>query len=283
MLASSNEVREDDVNFADFRHNRRVPFVISQSSPFTTTTNPGSFPPLLPDKRSSWKRISFRKLSSQPIKLSVLKLDGSSFDIFVKKKATVGKVKQAIEAAFRQGDCKISWSHVWGQFCLCFEQMKLLRDRDSIARFGIKNGDQLQFVRHTPLYTLAGETSERLPYGLDESEGRSSSISDLCGTMKNKQTLVRNEVDEGYQGFDSNKSSFVGTMRGLFSHRTQEGPTKGNDHVVNSTTRFGRALPCDDANSNKKRDISCRSSTCSSDSVSDYVGGFGYPTGYCLK
>ncbi|KAI3716708.1 hypothetical protein L1987_67770 [Smallanthus sonchifolius] len=122
------------------------------------------------DFRHNRKRVSLRKFSSQPIRLSVLKLDGSSFDIFVKKKATVGKVKQAIEAAFKQGDSKISWSHVWGNFCLCFEQMKLLHDRDSIARFGIKNGAQLQFVRYTPLYTLAGETSERLTCSLDEPE-----------------------------------------------------------------------------------------------------------------
>ncbi|KAJ0849244.1 putative U11/U12 small nuclear ribonucleoprotein 25kDa protein [Helianthus annuus] len=271
MGHSSNQVPDDNGDCSNLGYNNRC-----QTSPFTTAS---SFPPLLPDKRSYWKRVSFGRFSSQPIGLSVLKLDGSTFDIIVTKKATVAKLKQAVEDAFShlhtQGDCWISWPHVWGNFCLCFEHMKLLRDRDPIARYGIKNGDQLQFVRHTPIYTIAGETSVENSCGPDDCEG-SSSTSYLCGDMKKKQNLVKNEVSEGYKDYGASKKY---TMRGLLSDRRQEGPTKRNYRVV----RLGRPLPCDDENSNKRKEISCRLDTYSCGSFCDYVGGFGYPTGYCLK
>ncbi|KAK1429631.1 hypothetical protein QVD17_11845 [Tagetes erecta] len=244
---------------------------VHRPSPFTIAT---SFPPLLSDNRSYWKRVSFGRFSSQPIRLSILKLDGSTFDIIVMKNATVAKLKQAVEAAFshlpRQGDCKISWSYVWGHFCLCFEHMKLLRDRDSITRYGIKNGDQLQFVRHTPMYTIAGETSVERTHISDESQG-SSSISVMCGDMRSKQNFVKNEVTEGYRDFGDSKkyqSNGASTTRGLSSHRKQEGSTKRNDRVV----RLGRPMPRED------KDASRRLDTYPPNTFSDYVGGFGYPT-----
>ncbi|PWA82709.1 ubiquitin-related domain-containing protein [Artemisia annua] len=247
---------------------------------------PNSCPTFLNEKRSSWKRFSIGKSSSQPIRLSILKLDGTSFEITVTRKATVAKLKQAVEAVFghlpTQGDSKI-WSHVWGNFCLCFEHMKLLRDRDPITRFGIKSGDQLQFVRHTPIYIVAGERSEC--FTSSSNEGSSSKL-DLCGDMNNKQNHVRNE---GRKDLNFNKkceSNWGCTMKGLFKHRRQEGRAKGNGCVVKSTVRLGQHFPCDDAKTCK----SSSGSNCNgcgnaylSNSFCDYLGGFGYPTGYCLK
>ncbi|KAI3792071.1 hypothetical protein L2E82_05941 [Cichorium intybus] len=268
MRTSSNEVHEHRVGFSnrnDF--NRRTPSEINRSSPFTISTGPNSFTPSLPAKRSSWKSLSFGKFSSKPIRLSIVKLDGSSFDIVVKKRATVAKVKKAIEAAFTHmstpGDDEISWSHVWGNFCLCFENMKLFRDRDSITRFGIKNGDQLQFVRHTPIYEVAGERLEKITIDSNQPNGpihirikignlnRSSSKRDLKGDMKkifrnnrSNHNRVRNEV---------NRSSWVYKMRGLFSTR--------NDRVGHSTVTLGRWFPSsddDDDDDSDDANISCR-------------------------
>nr|GEV51878.1 beta-glucosidase BoGH3B-like [Tanacetum cinerariifolium] len=70
-----------------------------------------------------------------------------------------------------------TWLHVWGNFCLCFEHMKLLHDRDPITCFGIKNGDQ-------------GKEHRDLHLALNKG---SSSIWDLCGDMNNKQNHVINE------------------------------------------------------------------------------------------
>jgi hypothetical protein len=55
-------------------------------------------------------------MPEEPIKLTVLKLDGSSFGIQVLKTATVGELKMAVEAAFSHlpisGPGKISWYHL---------------------------------------------------------------------------------------------------------------------------------------------------------------------------
>lgn len=41
----------------------------------------------------------------------------------------------------------VSWSHVWGHFCLCYDGQRLLRDTDYIGGYGISDGDTLHFVR----------------------------------------------------------------------------------------------------------------------------------------
>ncbi|PIN09860.1 hypothetical protein CDL12_17547 [Handroanthus impetiginosus] len=122
------------------------------------------FPPLnLDSPRSS---ISYNKLHQQPLRLTVLKLDGTSFGIEVAKTGTVGELKRAVEAAFshlpKKGPGRISWEHVWGQFCLCHEGQKLLADSDYVVMFGIKDGDQLRFVHHaSTTYNLVKIQSER--------------------------------------------------------------------------------------------------------------------------
>lgn len=116
---------------------------------------------------------SYGKLPIQPIRLSVLKLDGSSFDISVVKNPTVAQLKQAVEDAFshlpKQGIGKVSWSHVWAQFCLCYEGQKLL-DQDNVGLHDIKDGDQLQFARHTSTsYSFIKGKSETCNNDLEES------------------------------------------------------------------------------------------------------------------
>ncbi|KAI3468014.1 hypothetical protein Pfo_024677 [Paulownia fortunei] len=112
------------------------------------------------------KSLSYNKLHQQPLRLTVLKLDGSSFGIEVAKMGTVGELKRAVEAAFRhlpkKGPGRVSWEHVWGQFCLCHEGQKLLTDSDYIRMFGIKDGDQLQFTHHASnTYNMVRIQSER--------------------------------------------------------------------------------------------------------------------------
>ncbi|OVA13721.1 hypothetical protein BVC80_1765g21 [Macleaya cordata] len=95
----------------------------------------------------------YKKLPTQIlIKLSVLKLDGSSFDVQIKRNATVAELKQAVEDVFtlssKEGHGLISWSHVWGHFCLSYEGQKLINNKDYIQSFRIRDGDQLHFIRH---------------------------------------------------------------------------------------------------------------------------------------
>ncbi|KAL2318073.1 hypothetical protein Fmac_031949 [Flemingia macrophylla] len=98
------------------------------------------------------KSFFYNRLPSQPLRLTILKLDGSSFHIQVSKTATVAELKDAVEAVFShvpyKGPAKISWVHVWGQFCLCYDGQKLVTEKDYLWNYGIKDGDQLRFMRH---------------------------------------------------------------------------------------------------------------------------------------
>ncbi|KAL3633063.1 hypothetical protein CASFOL_026047 [Castilleja foliolosa] len=97
------------------------------------------------------KSFTYRKLPEQLLKLSVLKLDGSNFGINVARNATVARVKSAIEDEFNiscKDEMNELWSLVWSHFCLCYEGQKLMNDKACIRKYGIKDGDQLEFVQH---------------------------------------------------------------------------------------------------------------------------------------
>ncbi|OAY65219.1 U11/U12 small nuclear ribonucleoprotein 25 kDa protein [Ananas comosus] len=96
--------------------------------------------------------FSYHRLPEPLLRLSVLKLDGSSFDVRVAGTAAVWELKVAIEDIFSRasddGEWNISWCHVWGHFCLCYKDRKLTDEKAFLRSFGIKDGDQLHFVRH---------------------------------------------------------------------------------------------------------------------------------------
>ncbi|XP_022144848.1 U11/U12 small nuclear ribonucleoprotein 25 kDa protein-like [Momordica charantia] len=103
-------------------------------------------------RSNSFRRsLSYQRLPPQLLRLSVLKLDGSSFEVQVARKATVADLRDAVESVFCQimmnkEDTKISWPHVWGHFCLCYKHFKLINDKSHIKHFGIRDGEQLHFV-----------------------------------------------------------------------------------------------------------------------------------------
>lgn len=110
--------------------------------------------------------FQYDRLPSMPIRLTVVKLDGSRFGIEVQKGATVSELKQAVQEAFSympsKGPGKISWRHVWGNFCLSYYGEKLVRDDEFIKDYGIKDGDELHFVRHvSTCYNLIKKQSRK--------------------------------------------------------------------------------------------------------------------------
>ncbi|XP_010241559.1 PREDICTED: uncharacterized protein LOC104586122 [Nelumbo nucifera] len=97
------------------------------------------------------RSFKYYKLPQQTLRLTILKLDGSCFDVQVAKMGSVAELKQAVEDVFstsiKEGEDNISWSHVWSHFCLCFKDQKLINDKARLRNFGIKDGDQLCFFR----------------------------------------------------------------------------------------------------------------------------------------
>lgn len=109
--------------------------------------------------------FAYDQLPQYRFRLTIRKLDGCSFQIEVEKTATVAGLKEAVEAVFghmpRNGPGKISWSHVWGHFCLCYDGWKLLADSEPIKNYGITDGDQLHFDRHVSIrYNLVKRRSK---------------------------------------------------------------------------------------------------------------------------
>ncbi|KAL3838585.1 hypothetical protein ACJIZ3_023176 [Penstemon smallii] len=206
------------------------------------------FPPLMCIDCKPRRSLSYDKLPQEPLRLTVIKLDGSCFGIKVAKTGTVGEVKRAVEAAFRHlpknGPGKISWTHVWGQFCLCHEGQKLLNDGDYIGMFGIKDGDQnirrdalvlevnlkgrvdseLRKYIAISTYDLVRTKSEREDLDSDE-----PSISDVFRDEQQNgekndshhiEIVEANQDDmESDNGDISSKFRFTNMLRGWFAYR----------------------------------------------------------------
>ncbi|XP_021890524.1 U11/U12 small nuclear ribonucleoprotein 25 kDa protein [Carica papaya] len=88
------------------------------------------------------------------MRISILKLDGSSLDVVVMNSATVKDLKLTIKRKINEmeqanlGHRHISWKHVWENFCLSHHNEKLLDDNASLEEFGIRNNSQVQFVSY---------------------------------------------------------------------------------------------------------------------------------------
>ncbi|KAI5063091.1 hypothetical protein GOP47_0021638 [Adiantum capillus-veneris] len=82
------------------------------------------------------------------IQLCIRKLDNTSFALAVPKNATVKELKRVLQSKFDSSGCNISWPHVWGNFCLSFNNQKLLDNGKHLNQLGISNGNELQFVQH---------------------------------------------------------------------------------------------------------------------------------------
>ncbi|KAG6770751.1 hypothetical protein POTOM_026443 [Populus tomentosa] len=170
-----------------------------------------SLPPLmtLDGRRSSFGNVtktlfySYNKLPEEPLRLSVLKLDASSFEIEVMKSATVEELRQAVEAVFsympQEGPGKISWPHLWGHFCLCYGDQKLLMETDYIKNYGIKDGDQLQFIRH-----VSGNYSLKKKRSLKKIAGSESPKISLSPSNRSEEK-EQNYEDKGYDDLENGK------------------------------------------------------------------------------
>ncbi|XP_010534261.1 PREDICTED: U11/U12 small nuclear ribonucleoprotein 25 kDa protein [Tarenaya hassleriana] len=101
--------------------------------------------------------VSLEKGSA--MRLSVVKLDGSSFDVAVMNSATVKDLKLLIKKRISEteqahlGHRHISWKNVWSNFCLSYNNEKLLDDNAVLQDVGIRNNSQVNF---TPYVTKKG-------------------------------------------------------------------------------------------------------------------------------
>ncbi|KAK8495861.1 hypothetical protein V6N13_103347 [Hibiscus sabdariffa] len=86
------------------------------------------------------------------MRISILKLDGTSFEVAMMNSATVKDLKLAIKKKVieleqsKMGHRHISWRHVWSNFCLAHHNEKLLDDGAALQDFGVRNNSQVHFL-----------------------------------------------------------------------------------------------------------------------------------------
>lgn len=101
------------------------------------------------------------------MKVSVVKMDNTSYDVAVPNSATVADLKLAImkktneiEQA-RMGHRQISWRHVWANFCLSHENEKLIDDNSPLSNFNIRNYSKVHFVPYVASRVLHKHSKRR--------------------------------------------------------------------------------------------------------------------------
>ncbi|XP_026998748.2 U11/U12 small nuclear ribonucleoprotein 25 kDa protein [Tachysurus fulvidraco] len=89
----------------------------------------------------------------QAMTVRVCKADGEIMPIVVVQSATVLDLKKAIQRFFelkqqREGGIKhISWRYVWRTFHLVFNGERLEEDRKKLKDYGIRNRDEVTFMK----------------------------------------------------------------------------------------------------------------------------------------
>ncbi|CAA0812454.1 U11/U12 small nuclear ribonucleoprotein 25 kDa protein [Striga hermonthica] len=101
------------------------------------------------------------------MRITVLKLDDTSFEVVVMNSATVKDLKLAINKKVNDaeessmGHRHISWKHVWANFCLSCRNEKLLDDNASLHDYGLRNNSQVQFVPYVVSRAFRKHTKSR--------------------------------------------------------------------------------------------------------------------------
>ncbi|XP_064971423.1 uncharacterized protein LOC135616166 [Musa acuminata AAA Group] len=145
--------------------------------------------------------FSYFRLPADPLlRLSVLKLDGSSFDVQVARTARVLELKEAVECLFSRPskDATTSWSHVWGHFCLCYNEHRLTDDKSYLRNFGIRDGDQLHFIRHLSFDHRPSKGRRPINHGTDMEQHRMS----FTGSKVHDE-VEENDMDRDHNGVGS--------------------------------------------------------------------------------
>ncbi|KAM7260457.1 hypothetical protein ACFE04_016198 [Oxalis oulophora] len=108
--------------------------------------------PKLPSLSDVDTLISFELGSA--MRITVQKMDSTSFDVVVMNSATVKDLKLAIKKKIsdaqqaNMGHRHISWKNVWKNFCLSYHNEKMLDENADLQSFGIRNNSQVHFVAY---------------------------------------------------------------------------------------------------------------------------------------
>lgn len=86
------------------------------------------------------------------MRISVVRMDNTSFDVALLNSATLKDLKLAIRKKTdeieqaQMGHRHISWRHVWANFCLAYNNEKLINDDSLLSAYGIHNNSKVHFT-----------------------------------------------------------------------------------------------------------------------------------------
>lgn len=89
----------------------------------------------------------------QAMSLTICRADGENYNVIVNLNATVRDLKNAIQRSVglqmkRSNSFKfINWKYVWKAFWLSFDRQKLQNDDKNLQEYGIRNHDELIFIK----------------------------------------------------------------------------------------------------------------------------------------
>ncbi|KAL6524886.1 hypothetical protein OROMI_030479 [Orobanche minor] len=103
------------------------------------------------------------------MRITILKLDGTSFEVVMMNSATVKDLKLAIkkkvndmeESSMGHRHISCVMKHVWSNFCLSCHNEKLLDDNASLQDYGIRNNSQVQFIPYVVSRAFRKHTRSR--------------------------------------------------------------------------------------------------------------------------
>ncbi|CAL5418529.1 unnamed protein product [Camellia sinensis] len=106
------------------------------------------------------------------MRISILKLDGTSLDVVVMNSTNVKDLKMAIKRKTndmeqsKMGHRHISWKHVWANFCLSYHNEKLLDDNSALQDYGIRNNSQCAIcsLRHVEDFSKTFKEEEKTQF-----------------------------------------------------------------------------------------------------------------------
>ncbi|KAM0893175.1 hypothetical protein ACQ4PT_025268 [Festuca glaucescens] len=83
------------------------------------------------------------------MRMTVVKLDNTQFDVAVLNTATVKDLKLAVRKKITEieqgqmGHRHISWKHIWENYCLTHQNEKLIDDNSVLSSQGIRNNSKV--------------------------------------------------------------------------------------------------------------------------------------------
>ena len=91
--------------------------------------------------------------TGQSMTIRVCRADGDVYPVIVNQNASVADLKKSIRRYFelkkaREGGERIvSWKYIWKTYWLVFLNEKLKEDEKSLKSYGIRNRDQVTFMK----------------------------------------------------------------------------------------------------------------------------------------